>query len=156
MFFPHTWEKSKKRQNDTVRKKSISIPQPNVLNVYNKYMGGVDRIDQNISCYMVNLRSKKWWWPLFQFCIDVTDNTFQLYQLSKFDVGESRMDALKFRRTIVEAYYNLHRNKWLLTMFPGARATPREQVKQSKANHWIMKGKQPKCARKDCGGTSLF
>ena len=39
-------------------KKSISIPQPNVVNVYNKYMGGVDHMDQNISCYMVNLRSE--------------------------------------------------------------------------------------------------
>ena len=28
---------------------------------YNKAMGGVDRMDQNISYYMTNIHSKKWW-----------------------------------------------------------------------------------------------
>ena len=55
----------------------------------------MDRMGQNISCYMVHLRSKKWWWPLFRSCIDVAiNNAFQLYRLRKLDAGESRMDAL--------------------------------------------------------------
>ena len=120
-------------------------------------MGGVDCLDQNISCYMVNLKSKKCWGPIVRFCIDVAvNNAFQLYWLRKLDVGESHMDALEFRKAIVEAYCNLHRNKWPLTIFSGARATPLEQVKRSETNRWIMKGKQRKCARKDCGGTSLL
>ena len=36
--------------------------------------GGVDRIDQNISAYMINLRTKKWWWPLVRFVADVAVN----------------------------------------------------------------------------------
>ena len=51
-------------------KKRIDIPQPKVVHVYNRYMGGVDRLDQNLAVYMINLRSKKWWWPLFRFCIE--------------------------------------------------------------------------------------
>ena len=61
-------------------KKKIDIEQPNIIHEYNKSVGGVDRMDQNIAVYMVNLRSRKWWWPLFRFVIDVSvNNAFQLY-----------------------------------------------------------------------------
>ena len=43
----------------------VEIDQPNSISDYNKTMGGVDRMDQNIGAYMINIRSKKWWWPLF-------------------------------------------------------------------------------------------
>ena len=91
-------------------KKKISISQPDAVDVYNRFMGGVDHMDQNIFCYMINLRSKKWWWPLFRFCVDLAvNNAFQLYRLRKLDSGESRMDALGFRGAIVEAYYSCNR-----------------------------------------------
>ena len=35
-------------------KKRIEINQPNIINAYNKSMGGVDRMDQNIATYMIN------------------------------------------------------------------------------------------------------
>ena len=41
-------------------------------------------------------------------------------------------------------------------MLPGARATSREQVRRNKANHWIVKGQQRRCARKECKGTLVF
>ena len=60
----------------------VEIDQPNSISVYNKNMGGVDRMDQNIGAYMINIRSKKWWWPLFRFCVDLAiNNAFQLYRL---------------------------------------------------------------------------
>ena len=37
-------------------------------------MGGVDRMDQNIVAYMINLQSRKWWWTLFTFVLDVSAN----------------------------------------------------------------------------------
>ena len=37
-------------------------------------MGRVDRMDQNISAYMINLRQNKWWWPFFWFLVDVAVN----------------------------------------------------------------------------------
>ena len=39
----------------------VEIDQPNSISVYNKTMGEVDRMDQNIGAYMINIRSKKWW-----------------------------------------------------------------------------------------------
>ena len=76
-------------------KKRIVITQPKVVHVYNRYTGGVHRLDQNLAAYMINLRSKKWWWPLFRFCIDVAiNNAYQLYHIRQLNEGESRMDAL--------------------------------------------------------------
>ena len=47
----------------------VEIDQPNSVSVYNKTIGGVDRMDQNIGAYMVNISSKKWWWPFFDFLL---------------------------------------------------------------------------------------
>ena len=38
----------------------VEIDQPSSISVYNKTMGGVDRMDQKIGAYMINIRSKKW------------------------------------------------------------------------------------------------
>ena len=116
----------------------------------------MDRLDQNISCYMVHLRSKKWWWLFLRLWIDVgINNAFQLYRLRKLDAGQLRMNALEFRQAIVEAFYNLHRNERPSTALPGARATGCEHVWRNKANHWIAYRQQRRCARKRCKGTSV-
>ena len=61
-------------------KKKVDVEQPNIIREYNKSMRGVNRMDQNIAAYMINIRSKKWCWPLFRFVIDVSvNNAFQLY-----------------------------------------------------------------------------
>ena len=79
-----------------------------------------DCMDQNISTYMIHLKSKKWWWPLFRFCVDVAvNNVFQMYRLRKPDAGESKLDALEFRRAIVEAYYLQYSTDIPQVLFPG-------------------------------------
>ena len=39
------------------------IDQPQSIFLYNKGIGGVDHLNQNISSYMIGHLSKKWWWP---------------------------------------------------------------------------------------------
>ena len=41
-------------------RKRATVPIPRLIQTYNTGMGGVDRVDQNLSCYMTNIRSKKW------------------------------------------------------------------------------------------------
>lgn len=41
-------------------KKKISVPRPLMIGEYNKYMGGTDLMDQNISTYRIGIRGKKW------------------------------------------------------------------------------------------------
>ena len=86
------------------KKQRIGIARPNTVKQYNTYMGGVDRMDQNIDNYRVGIRSKKWWWPVFMFCIDTScHNAWQLCR--KLPNSEySSLDYLGFRPEVVRAY----------------------------------------------------
>ena len=118
-------------------------------------MGGVDCMDQNIWTYMICVRSKKWWWPLFHFFVDVAvNNAFQPYRLRKPDAGESNLDALEFRRAIVEAYCLQYSTGMLLVLYSRSRSQPREHVSFSATNHWIVKKTQRRGAKPGCSGTS--
>lgn len=79
-----------------------TIPIPKAVQVYNKMMGGIDRFDQNVAFYMINIRSKKWWWPIFRFILDMAlQNAYQLYRLQS---GVEQLDLLAFRRSVVVTY----------------------------------------------------
>ena len=57
------------------------IGQPQSIFLCNKGMGGVNRLNQNISPYMIGHGSKKWLWPVFRFCLDLSvNNAYQLYR----------------------------------------------------------------------------
>ena len=84
-------------------------------------MGGVNRVDQNISACMINLCTKKWWWPLFRFAVVAVNNAYQIYCQSHLNPGEYRLDAFSFCRAIIEAYYCLYRKSLLsTTLFTGS------------------------------------
>ena len=90
----------------------IEIDQPNAISFYNKTMGGVDRMDQNIGTYMINIPNKKWWWPLFRFSVDLAvNNPFHLYRLQHLNQGQKRLDLLGFRREIVQVYHARFRSE---------------------------------------------
>ena len=82
------------------------IDYPQSIFLYNKGMGGVDCLDQQMSSYMIGNRSKKWWWPVFWFCLDLSvNNAYQLYHEQKRSEGEHKLDFLGFRRSFVDTYY---------------------------------------------------
>ena len=128
------------------------------VSVYNKAMGGVDRMDQNIGAYMINIRSKKWWRPLFRFCVDLAvNNAFQLYRLQPLQQGEKHLDLLRFRREIVKVYHARFRSdKTLPLIFPAPRSTQRviPEIYYDGIDHWIAKGNQRRCAK--CSKTSKY
>ncbi|XP_054737840.1 uncharacterized protein LOC129244249 [Anastrepha obliqua] len=58
----------------------INVPQPNLYATYNKHMGGVDNIDQNVNVYRIALKGKKWWWVIFTYLLDLTmTNAWKFY-----------------------------------------------------------------------------
>ena len=76
---------------------STEIDQPQSIFLYNKGMGGVLSLDQNISSYMIGHRSKKWWWVVFRFCLDLSvNNAYQLHRQQKHSEGERKLDLLGF------------------------------------------------------------
>ena len=48
----------------------ITVEMPAPLHYYNKCMGGMDLFDQCLANYRCTIRSKKWWWTLFQWGVD--------------------------------------------------------------------------------------
>ncbi|XP_050329110.1 piggyBac transposable element-derived protein 3-like [Bactrocera neohumeralis] len=79
--------------------KKIAIPRPCVITEYNKYMCGVDRLDQNVNIYRIAYRGKMWWSSIFTWLIDVAvSNAWHLQQSSK------KLSQLEFRREIAVFY----------------------------------------------------
>ena len=91
------WSKAEMRR--------IQIDQPDMIATYNKSMGGVDRLDQNIATYRISMRSKKWWWPYFAYFLDgCVQNAWLLYRNSAAAAVEA-LDLLEFRRRITNTYF---------------------------------------------------
>ncbi|KAJ8872952.1 hypothetical protein PR048_026568 [Dryococelus australis] len=45
---------------DKMDKKYIKVERPEIINSYNKNMGGVDKLDQLVSYYRIMINSRKW------------------------------------------------------------------------------------------------
>ncbi|XP_070203322.1 piggyBac transposable element-derived protein 2-like [Littorina saxatilis] len=85
-------------------KKRVKISQPFLIKHYNKTMGGCDRMDQNIAKYRVSIRSKKWWWAIFSFCLDLcVQQTWHMYRATPAS-EYIPMDLLAVRRAIADIY----------------------------------------------------
>lgn len=86
--------------------KRVDIDQPHCYKLYNMFMGGVDRLHQNVSKYRIGIRLKRWYWQMMMFPINLCiNNAFQLYRLLPA-AGETKdtHDLLYFRRYIVQTY----------------------------------------------------
>lgn len=90
-------------------RKRVAIRQPSCISQYNLYMGGVDRLDQNISVYRVSIRMKKWYWQLLMFLLNASmNNAYQLYRLTPSGRVKGALDYLGFIRYVVEAYLGMY------------------------------------------------
>lgn len=86
------------------QKKHILVPQPNCVTWYNLNMGGIDRLDENISTYRVHIRNKKWYWPMIAYMLNVSmNNAWQLYRMTPKGAVD-KLDLLGFTRHVVQTY----------------------------------------------------
>lgn len=92
-----------KRWSRTERQR-VEIRQPFLIKHYNQTMGGVDRLDQNVDNYRISIRSKKWWWPLFAYFVDVSvQQAWHLYRATPTSATDPK-DLLSIRRSIARVY----------------------------------------------------
>ena len=83
------------------------VKMPYMISEYNKYMGGIDRIDHYISTYISNHRSKKWYKKIIVYIINVAlSNANILYNLYLEENGlaNEKLRALDFRMAILGIY----------------------------------------------------
>lgn len=61
------WKKTTKdrRGNVTAPGHYVNFHQPQIFKSYNQGMGGVDLHDNAVQNYRINIRAKKWYWPLW-------------------------------------------------------------------------------------------
>ena len=136
---------------------STEIDQPQSIFLCNKGMWGVDRLDQNISSYMIRCCSKKWSWPVFRFCLDLSvKNAYRLYRQQKHSEWQHKLDLLGFWRSIVDTYYRYLRKSTATNIFPPSRKLSKvsDEVRHDVINHWIGKEKQRRSA--SCQKTTLY
>nr|CAI5857468.1 unnamed protein product [Callosobruchus analis] len=78
------------------------VPCPVAVSDYNKYMGGVDKMDQMIERYSVVRKSRRWWMKIFFYFIDVAIcNSFVIYKSSVTANGKKPISHLVFRSILV-------------------------------------------------------
>ena len=112
-------------------------------------MGGTDRMDQNIAQYRASIRSKKWWWPLFIYGLEMMVQNGWL--LNRSTHNEQR-DLLGFRRYIVQVYLlryqNLPKLGRPLDSTPNDGRVPQE-VRYDNIGHIIAPtgNRRPRCAQ---------
>ncbi len=78
-------------------KKYMDIPQPFVVNQYNKFMSGTDRFEQNNNHLRISVGGKKRYWPIVTWLGDSgVPNAWQL-----FKKGGGVLTLLIFKRDLV-------------------------------------------------------
>jgi hypothetical protein len=95
---------SKVRRYSQSLKKHVFVNQPATIVQYNTYMGGVDRMDENVAKMRVNIRGKKWYWQILTFLLNVSvNNAWQIYRWVE-KTKPQQLDLLHFTRSISLSY----------------------------------------------------
>ena len=108
-------------------KSCIPIVQPDVIQMYNKYMGGVDHHDWLLEKHSISIRGKKWYWSIFTRILDIAVvNSFVLYRLIH---GSNSILKKEFCRAIATTYLKLgHRSRVMRGRPLSFPSTSRRQV----------------------------
>lgn len=128
----------------TSEKKRVRISQPNIVSVYNKNMGGVDRMDQNISQYRIGIRGKKWYSSIVLYIIDLAvQNAWQLHRM----YNKNKMDRLAFRRSIVISYLTRYKTEPTPGRSGGKPSSVIMEIRYDKFEHYLI----PQDSQTRCG-----
>ena len=90
----------------------VGVPRPAMIGSYNQSMAGTDQMDQAIATYQPFVCNRKWYWPLFLYCLEVSlYNSWLIYR--KFEKDRSFIVHL---RSIATTYLNVYQHN--KRMFP--------------------------------------
>lgn len=151
---------SVKRYSQTM-KKIINVPRPNLIAQYNRFMGGTDRMDEDIARYRVGIRSKKWYWPIFTWLIDVSiNNAWVLHRNSTPE--NKKIPNIMFRREIVQSLLRSHGTP---ANYPGRPSTSKtsstdnrisDALRYDRIDHFVVpvpNRKRRRCAGEGCSSS---
>ncbi|GBL95338.1 PiggyBac transposable element-derived protein 4 [Araneus ventricosus] len=94
----YTIESTKRRIGGNV----TSIPCPQTIRQYNKFMGGVDLADQKRQYYDVARKSYKWWFYMYRFLINTAaNNAHIIYTLTNMPNLKRPMNLYTFKMGLI-------------------------------------------------------
>lgn len=88
-----------KRRYSRAEKKHIQVSCPQMIDVYNRTMGGVDLLDRSLSEYRPSIRGKKWWYCFYTHAVNICAVAAWRVHV---EVG-GKLDQLEFFRYIVRS-----------------------------------------------------
>lgn len=111
----------KAKRWSSAEKIRMEIDQPFIVSQYNKFMGGVDRLDQNIAQYRIRARSRKWYWPIIAYLLQVSmHNAWFIYRKSE-EASTLPLSHLQFIRHVCQTYYAQYSAAVRVTSMPPHR-----------------------------------
>ncbi|KRY09692.1 PiggyBac transposable element-derived protein 2 [Trichinella patagoniensis] len=125
-----------------VEKIEDKIPMPNIVKNYNESMGGVDTMDKLLSSYKPKMRSRKWWWNLFNNALNIAVVAAWRLHCELHATDRSAMTHLAFRRDITA---HLLRARPLQISRPGPRIHLPHSLRSSRG-HFLQSSTQGRCA----------
>ena len=120
-------------------------------------------MNQNVNNYRIGIRSKKWYWSIFTWLLDVTiQNAWIIYR--QFDAKGTNISLLDFKLRLANYYCKINRAVAVprnTRHFEDGYSIPPE-IRFDRTDHWIGKyGKDQKgiqirqrCKLKDCNTRS--
>lgn len=155
------WQKATKASKKSLGEngKFVNVDQPAVLHNYNKGMGGVDLHDNAIQNYRVNIRGKKWYWPLWINTLNSsTVNAWKLHCLVAKYKNEKPMSQKQFKLSVTESLL-LTDDKEALEVDEDLEFQRPRNLPNVVGEHLIVRQPQGKCRRcqlKGCGKPTVW
>ncbi len=86
----------KVQRYDRGKKVHVDIPRRNIVKVYNRYMGGIDKLDMMVALYKPKVKSRRWYVYLWLHSIMlVVVNAWILYRRDQKELGNKRYLPLR-------------------------------------------------------------
>ena len=122
-------------------KGKVSVDQLKVISECIKDMGVVDLLDMLLGSYRPNIRSKKWWWPLFSNALNIAlVATFKIHKKACVD----QLSHLDFRIEVAEVMVRANHEAQRVRL-GGPTASVPEQIKLDGINHTLVPTSQGRC-----------
>lgn len=140
---------------DRKNRKMATIEQPNLIHQYNQRMGGVDLFDNAMNNYRIQIRGKKWYWPLLTNAMDAAMvNAWKLHCICRKLEGVPVLSQLDFRISVVEALITVPEIRCRCYKRVATNAQVMAQ-RMDKFDHMIEKiGHRGRCGQ--CGGKTEY
>ncbi|KAG5869301.1 hypothetical protein JTB14_000925 [Gonioctena quinquepunctata] len=136
----------------------IYVSRPSLITEYDRFMGGIDLLNENTARYRMSIRRKKWWWAIFTWLLDVSVvNAWNIYR------QHENIKQLVFRRQIVQTYLT----KYAVPKGAGKPTTSRSSVSLNRVsddlrydgrNHLLVPNgerKRRRCAGEGCSSSVI-